>query len=82
MDSKQTLAATAPDSPIATTTAPLETASPVDSKRATTSGQEAKPKVPKKLLSKEEKGVKAAKRRDRHKILKERNAVAASAQQV
>ena len=52
MDFEETLPATAPDSPIATTTAPMETASPAGSKCSATGGQEAKPKAPKKLLSK------------------------------
>jgi hypothetical protein len=55
MDSKGTLAA--PDFPIATTTASMETAYPAESKRAANGGREAKPKAPKKLSSKEEKGI-------------------------
>jgi hypothetical protein len=61
MDSLETLPATAPDIPIGTATAPMETASPAGSKRAATGGRKAKAEVPKKLLSKEEKGVEAAK---------------------
>jgi hypothetical protein len=57
----------------------METASPVDSKHAATGGREAKPKAPKKLLSKEEKGVETVKRRVQRKNLKERNAAAAAA---
>ncbi|KAM0826851.1 hypothetical protein ACQ4PT_068587 [Festuca glaucescens] len=82
MDFEGTLAAAAPDSPIATTIAPIEAASPTESKCASTGGREAKPKAAKKLMSKEEKGVKATKRRSRCKNLKERNAAAAAAQQV
>jgi hypothetical protein len=59
----------------------MEIASPAGSKCAANGGQEAKPKAPKKLLSKEEKGVQAAKRRGRRKNLKKRNAAAAAAQQ-
>jgi hypothetical protein len=80
MDSAGTLAATAPDCPIATTTTPMETASLADSKRAATSGWEAKPKVPKKLMSMEEKGVQAVKRHGRRKNLKDRKGAAAAAQ--
>jgi hypothetical protein len=50
MDFDGTLATTALDSPIATTTTPMETASPADSKHAATGGWEAKPKAPKNLL--------------------------------
>jgi hypothetical protein len=78
MDSEETLAATTPDSPIATTTVAMETASPAGSNHAATSGREAKPKAPKKLLSKEKKGVETAKRHGRRKNLKKRNAAAAA----
>jgi hypothetical protein len=77
MDSEETLAAIAPHSPIATTTAPMEATSPAGSKHAATGGWEAKPKVFKKSLSKKEKAVQAAKRRGRRKNLKEWNAAAA-----
>jgi hypothetical protein len=66
MDFEGTLtAAAAPDSPIATTIAPMGVASPAEEKRAAIGGRDAKPKAVKKVLSKEEKG------------LKERNAAAA-----
>jgi hypothetical protein len=77
MDSEGTLAATAPGSPIATTVAPMEAAFPAESKRAAIGGRDAKLKATKKLLSKEEKGIEAAKRRDRRKNLKDGNAAAA-----
>jgi hypothetical protein len=78
MDSEVTLAAAAA---LDSTIAPMEGASPAKSKRAATGGREAKPKAPKKLLSKEKKGVEATKRRGRHKNLKERNATVATAQE-
>ncbi|KAK1683872.1 hypothetical protein QYE76_044720 [Lolium multiflorum] len=71
MDAKQTLAPAAPPhSPVATTIATMEAASPA----------EAKPKAAKKMLSKEEKIVEAAKRRGRRKNLKEKTAAAANQQ--
>jgi hypothetical protein len=50
----------------------METTSPASSKHATTGGCETKAKAPKKLPTKEEKGVMAAKRRGRSRNLKER----------
>jgi hypothetical protein len=81
MESEVTLPATAPDSPIATIRASMETASPAGSKRASNGGQEAKPKAPKKFLSKEDTIIQAAKRCGRCKNLKEMNAAAAAVHQ-
>jgi hypothetical protein len=80
MDSEGTLAAAAAasDSPIATTISPMEAASPAEAECAATGDREAKPKAAKKVLSKEEKDVEAAKRRGQRKNLKEKNAAAAA----
>jgi hypothetical protein len=75
MESEQTLATIAPDTAVATVTSSIETASPVGSKRAATGGRETKAKAPKKLPTKEEKCIEAAKRRGRRMNLKERMAV-------
>jgi hypothetical protein len=81
MDAEVTLApAAAPHSPVATTIATMEAAAPAEAKRAATDGRDAKPKAAKKVLSKEQKCVEAAKRRGRRKSLKERNAAAAGQQ--
>jgi hypothetical protein len=80
MDSEETLRTTAPDMPIATATAPMETTSPAGLKRAATGGREAKTKVPKKVLSKEDKGVQTAKRWGQHRNLKEMNAAEVATQ--
>jgi hypothetical protein len=69
MDSEGTLAATAPDSPHS-------------HHRSPTDFREAKSKAAKKLLSKDEEGVKAVKHRGRCKNVKERNAPAAAGGQV
>jgi hypothetical protein len=58
----------------------MEAAAPVEAKRAATGGREAKPKARKKVLSKEEKSVKAAKRHGWRKNLKEKTAPAANQQ--
>jgi hypothetical protein len=63
MNSEQTLAATVPNTAVASATASVETASSTCSKRAAIGGRETKTKVPKKSMSKEEKGVDIAKRR-------------------
>jgi hypothetical protein len=69
---------TALDSPISTTIAPMEAASPTEAKRAATGGRDAKPKAAKKVFSKEEKGVEAAMHRCWRKNLEERTAAAAT----
>jgi hypothetical protein len=68
LDAEQTLAlAAAPHSPVATTIATMEAAARAEAKWAATGCREAKPKVAKKVLSKEEKCVEAAKRRGRRR---------------
>jgi hypothetical protein len=59
----------------------METTSPAGSKCATTGGREAKPKAPKKLPSKEEKDIEAAKRRGKRRNMKERKDATAATQQ-
>jgi hypothetical protein len=77
MDSEVTLApAAALDSPIATTIATMEAAAPAEAKCPATGGRDAKSKAAKKVLSKEDKGIEAVKRRGRRKNQKERNAAA------
>jgi hypothetical protein len=56
----------------------MEAAAPTEEKCATTGGRDAKPKAAKKVLSKEEKGVEAAKHRGRRRNHKERNAATAA----
>jgi hypothetical protein len=81
MDVKVTLAPTAaPHSPVATTIARMEAAAPAEAKWATTGSRDAKPKAAKKVFSKEEKCVEAAKRRGRRRNLEERNAASRPAQ--
>ncbi|KAK1663132.1 hypothetical protein QYE76_051291 [Lolium multiflorum] len=81
MDAEETLApAAAPHSPVGTTIARMEAAAPAEAKRAATGSREAKPKAAKKVMSKEEKSVEAAKRRCRRRNLKEKTAAAANQQ--
>jgi hypothetical protein len=57
----------------------MDTAASAEAKRAADGGgREAKPKAAKKVLSKEEKSVEAAKRRGRHRNLKEKTAAGAN----